>query len=329
MDPETLDLLTASLEHVLTEDSGRSLVERLDDLGWDDVVAEDEVTALRLLFEMKGRTLSSDDVLGPRLSSRLADALGTAELADARLIFPESLHPDALSSRVDGDELHVAGIMLEVPARDAQVVTLVSDDNGANLATFSTNGQVTCSAVGGMDPNLGLVRIEGSVPARGATPWGALRSRDAWDAAVAFGRWMLAAELVGIGRHVVTHAAEYAGERHQYGRAIGSFQAVQHRLASAWASVLGASSVVEEAAASRSPWVAKVAKASAGRAVEDACTQAQQVYGAIGFTWEHGFHRYLRRNYVLDRLLGDWRTLEYEIGAQLQSAREVPRIGAL
>ena len=77
------------------------------------------------------------------------------------------------------------------------------------------------------------------------------------------------------------------------------------------------------------PATAKVAKALAGRAVEDACTQAQQCYGAIGFTWEHEFHRYLRRTYVLDWLFGGWRTLEREIGARLLDTRVVPRIGAL
>src|SRR5438067_1339598 len=80
---------------------------------------------------------------------------------------------------------------------------------------------------------------------------------------------------------------------------------------------------------SGSPWVAKVAKAAAGRAAEFACTQAQQTYGAIGFTWEHGFHRYLRRAYVLDWLLGDWRALEFEIGDALRMTGEVPRIGVL
>ncbi len=53
------------------------------------------------------------------------------------------------------------------------------------------------------------------------------------------------------------------------------------------------------------------------------------MYGAIGFTWDHEFHRYLRRTYILDWLLGDWRTLEFELGSRLQASGEVPRIGAL
>jgi alkylation response protein AidB-like acyl-CoA dehydrogenase len=74
---------------------------------------------------------------------------------------------------------------------------------------------------------------------------------------------------------------------------------------------------------------ATVAKALAGRAAETACTQAQQSYGAIGFTWEHDLHRYLRRAYVLDWMLGDWRTLEREIGTELIATGVVPRIGGV
>jgi len=53
------------------------------------------------------------------------------------------------------------------------------------------------------------------------------------------------------------------------------------------------------------------------------------VYGAIGFTWEHQLHRGLRRGFLLDALLGDWRRLEIEIGADLERSGTVPRIGAL
>ena len=49
-------------------------------------------------------------------------------------------------------------------------------------------------------------------------------------------------------------------------------------------------------------------------------------YRDAAFTWEHEFHRYLRRTYVLDRLLGDWRTLEREIGATLMAGGSDPVI---
>ena len=333
-----LEMLEASLERILTEDSDRSLIGRLDELGWDEVMADDAPAALQSLFTIKGRTLSSADALGPRLAETLSDTLGESGLRGAAVVLPVSLHPEQCSARVDGGEFEVRGILLAGPDGDNPIVAPVAGNTaggdgvkggGLRLAAVARDGSLTCHAVHGLDPDMGLRSVDARVPSADVTWFDGPSATDAWDAAVAHGRWLLAAELLGVGCHVVESAVAYAGERKQYGRAIGSFQAVQHRLAGAHASVVGASGVMREAASSGSPWVAKVAKALAGRAAEEACTQAQQTYGAIGFTWEHEFHRYLRRTYLLDRLLGDWRTLEHEIGLQLQATREVPRIGRL
>jgi alkylation response protein AidB-like acyl-CoA dehydrogenase len=150
-----------------------------------------------------------------------------------------------------------------------------------------------------------------------------------WIALQSHGRWLVACELVGIGRHVIAAAVEYTKERVQYGKPIGVFQALQHRLASAHAMVVGAGHLATEAGLDGTAWTATVAKCMAGQAAEFACTQAQQCYGAIGFTFEHEFPGYLRRMYKLDRMFGDWRTLEHEIGRELQATGIVPRIGSL
>lgn len=330
MDRETRELLRSSLAHVLTQTSDLPLGARLAELGWDDVLADDAPAALQLLFETRGRTLSDADALGPVLASAIADALDAPELAAATVVLPATLHPERLSSAVAGTRLIVDGVALTAPSPDAPaVVPAVSDDGMVQLAVI--DGGVAAgwssSAVDGFDPAAGLVRVAADESCTACIDGD--KATAAWDAATAAGRWTLGAELVGLGHHVLAAAVEYAGQREQYGRPIGTFQAVQHRLASAYAAVVGVSSVVAEAAATGSPWIALVTKALAGRAAEDACTQAQQVYGAIGFTWEHEFHRYLRRTYTLDRLLGDWRTLEFEIGTRLQTTGDIPRIGTL
>jgi alkylation response protein AidB-like acyl-CoA dehydrogenase len=204
----------------------------------------------------------------------------------------------------------------------------VGEAPAIGLAIVATDGLVYHPAGAVGDPP-GLSRVTGTLDAGTATWIDWVEGGAAWDAAVVVGRWAVAAELVGIGRQVIAEAVTYTGQRVQYGRPIGTFQALQHRIASAYTSIVGASQVVAEAASSGSPWAALVGKALAGHAAEDCCTQAQQAYGAIGFTWEHPFHRYLRRTYLLDRLFGDWRTLEFEIGTTLQQAREAPRIGTL
>lgn len=315
LDADMLDMLRTSLRHVLTEESDRSLAERLAELGWDDVVADDTATALQTLFEIKGDTLSNADALGPNLARALADLTGDASLAAATFTLPSPFGP----SVIEGDALRVDAVAMS-QLGDQPVIYPVGD----RLAICPPVG-VTGQLIGGTDETLGLIHLTGTIPTSSA----AWVEGDAWSRLVDRGRWLLACELVGIGRHVIATAVEYTKGRVQYGKPIGVFQALQHRLASAHSMVVGAGHLATEAGVAGDGWSAMVAKCMAGQTAEFACTQAQQCYGAIGFTWEHEFHRYLRRTYVLDQLLGDWRTLEHEIGTQLQATGTVPRIGDL
>jgi hypothetical protein len=313
MDQSTRDLLRASLGAVLAGDDPTSITKELAELGWAEVVADDPVEATLLLFEVRGDVLSSADSLGPLLADRIGGDVVAVAL-------PAGLDPARLSSTIVGDDLDVDGVVLGDPGAGAVAVpvdgrvAMVMDDH------------LSIAPVDGVDGGLGFRRVRGSVPVAELV-WTEGDGR--WEAAMATGRWAVAAELVGVSRRVVADAVAYTIERKQYGRAIGSFQAVQHRLASAHASTIGASHVVAEAAASGRPWDALVAKCLAGRAAEESCTQAQQAYGAIGFTWEHPFHRSLRRTYALDRLLGGWRDLEVEIGRRLRTTGDVPKLGSL
>jgi hypothetical protein len=331
VDVETRDLLSSSLQQMMAEESDRPLAQRLMDLGWDEVLADDAPTALRTLFEVKGETLSSGDVLGPLLAQAVTDGAGMSSLTDSSLLLPSSFDPGRLSSQVAGDELVIEGVLLARPGPDATIVVPVDGAGRIRLAVVRAKEakEMAWTEAAGTDRDLGLVRTVGRTGASAATWIDGEQATAGWDAGITLGRWSLAAELVGLARHVVAEAVAYTGERKQYGRPIGSFQALQHRLAAAYASMIGASQLVAEAASSGSSWVALVAKAMAGHAAEDCCTQAQQAYGAIGFTWEHPFHRSLRRMYMLDRLFGGWRQLEFEIGIHLQQASGVPRIGTL
>jgi hypothetical protein len=329
MDLDTLTMLRSSLEHVLTEDNARPLSQRLDELGWDEVLADDAPAALGVLFDVKGRTLSNADALGPLMAGELSRGLGDNRVARAGILLPTTLDPDGPTSVQSSAGLAVDGVALSRPAAGASAIVPVMDAFSSNVSLVLTSvaANATVDAVANTDPDLGLVRMRFAAPV--VHTFDGTEANAAWQSAVALGRWTVAAELVGITRHVIDAVAAYTGERKQYGKAIGTFQALQHRLASAHALAVGAADVVAEAAATGSAWDAMVAKALAGRAAEFACTQAQQCYGAIGFTWEHEFHRYLRRMYQLDRLLGDYRSLESQIGRQLLKQRTVPKIGAL
>ena len=111
----------------------------------------------------------------------------------------------------------------------------------------------------------------------------------------------LAAEQAGGARRCLETSTDYARVRHQFGRPIGSFQAVKHKCADMLVQVELAEAASREAArladedAPDFPVAAAVAHACCSRAYMFAATENIQVHGGIGFTWEHPAHLYFRR----------------------------------
>ncbi len=131
-------------------------------------------------------------------------------------------------------------------------------------------------------------------------------------AAAALDRGALAsaAELCGAGERLVELAASYAGQRHQFGRPIGAFQAVKHLLATVKVKLEYARPALQRAAWSvahgapgRSAHVS-MAKLLAGEAALQAARAALQVHGAIGYTWEQDLHIWMRRAWSLETAWG-------------------------
>ena len=146
-------------------------------------------------------------------------------------------------------------------------------------------------------------------------------ARARWAEAMAAGRIALAHQMIASAHTLLGMATEYARARTQFGVPISSFQAVKHLLAETLVTISAADATVLAAAAARHSTAAAVAKATAARAASVAGRNCLQVFGGIGFTTEHEFHRYFRRNLVLARLLGDGRTLERELGEQIRTGR--------
>jgi alkylation response protein AidB-like acyl-CoA dehydrogenase len=120
-----------------------------------------------------------------------------------------------------------------------------------------------------------------------------------------------AAVLIGLADRMITMAADYAKERQQFGRAIGSFQAVKHLLANARVKLEFARPATYRAAlslATAQPSVshdASMAKAMASDAADLAARVALQVHGAIGYTWECDLHFFMKRTWALSKAWGD------------------------
>ncbi|MFE9972183.1 acyl-CoA dehydrogenase family protein [Streptomyces hirsutus] len=120
----------------------------------------------------------------------------------------------------------------------------------------------------------------------------------------------LAAEQVGAAERCLELTVAYARERVQFGRSIGSFQAVKHRLADAYVLVesarsaaLGAAFAADEdpAALERA---AAVAKSVCSEAFSAVAGETIQLHGGIGITWEHDAHRYFKRAHGAGELFG-------------------------
>ncbi|WP_099022374.1 acyl-CoA dehydrogenase IpdE2 [Mycolicibacterium palauense] len=115
---------------------------------------------------------------------------------------------------------------------------------------------------------------------------------------------LLAAEQVGAATRCLELTVEYTKERVQFGRPIGSFQALKHRMADLYVTVQTAGAVVDEALESPSPTTAALALFTASEAFTDVAAEAIQMHGGIAITWEHDIQLYFKRAHGSSQLLG-------------------------
>src|SRR6202000_1847384 len=120
------------------------------------------------------------------------------------------------------------------------------------------------------------------------------------------------ADLVGVARGAHAVACDYAKIREQYGKQIGSYQAIAHLLAESLALIEGSVSVLRHAAwggdelePAQAIRAAQIAKVYCARATRTVCETAVQVHGGIGNTWECIVHVYLRRALLSSQWFGD------------------------
>jgi acyl-CoA dehydrogenase len=124
---------------------------------------------------------------------------------------------------------------------------------------------------------------------------------DTWDPQCIrlLGAALRAAQMAGAIESVLEMTVRYAGERRQFGRSIGSFQAVQQLLASMATQTAAASAAADLAAeavgSNLDAWAIAVAKSRVGEAASAVAAGAHQIHGALGFTREYGLHKLTRR----------------------------------
>ncbi|HZV50627.1 MAG TPA: acyl-CoA dehydrogenase [Candidatus Dormibacteraeota bacterium] len=226
----------------------------------------------------------------------------------------------ALAARRSAGTWRLDGVKLFVPdAAVADHVVVAARSGGAGeegITLFLVSGRppgMTVAPLEGLDLTRRWyeVRFEGvelpeeRVLGEVDRGWGPLARALEWAAAG------LCAEMVGGSQRVLEMSVEYAKTRHQFGKPIGIYQAVSHKLAdmlleteSARSATYYAAWAVDADAPDRSLAVS-MAKAYTSDAYRRATGNGIQVHGGIGFTWEHDLHLYFRRAKAAEVMLGD------------------------
>ena len=212
----------------------------------------------------------------------------------------------------DGDAVRISGVkwyVLDGHTADLVLVVARTDDGIGLFAVAADAAGLTREPMATMDATRKMARLTlDNVPAQ---PIGS--QTDGWqivEQALRFGAVMLAAENVGGAQRCLDMAADYARERIQFGRPIGSFQAVKHKLANLLIEVEQAKSAsyfaAREAASGGADLAlaASLAKAYTGDAFFHTAADNIQIHGGIGFTWEHPAHLYFKRAKTNQLLLG-------------------------
>jgi alkylation response protein AidB-like acyl-CoA dehydrogenase len=263
----------ASLWTLLCEQVGAAALVVPEDLGG----AGGELADAAVVMYELGRALVPTPLLGTTL----------AELA---LLAADEPDTDALEGLAEGAK--IGTVVLDpgyvVNGGIADVVIGADGDRLTRWTTFNAH------PLHAMDLTRPLARVEaGETTDIGADPGLA-------DLAAL----LLAAEQVGAATRCLELTVEYTKDRVQFGRPIGSFQALKHRMADLYVKVQSAKAVVDEAIGDPSPTSAALARFSASEAFSAVAAEAVQMHGGIAITWEHDIQLYFKRAHGSAQLLG-------------------------
>ena len=215
--------------------------------------------------------------------------LGTT-LAELALLAADDPDAEALGALAEGAS--IGALVLDpdyvVNGDIADIVIATNDGKLDRWTAFSTESLPT------MDPTRRLARVT----PQSTAPLGA----DPGVADVA--AILLAAEQIGAATRCLELTVEYTKERVQFGRAIGSFQALKHRMADLYVAVQAARAMVNDALDAPSATSAALARVAATEAFSTVAAEGIQLHGGIAITWEHDMQLYFKRAHGSSQLLG-------------------------
>jgi alkylation response protein AidB-like acyl-CoA dehydrogenase len=289
------------------------------------------VAELAVVFEEMGRALlcspffatvalatqavlaSGDDAAAEQFVPGFVDGSTTATLIlNGRL---DAWDPAAVTLRAerDGPVYRVHGAApLVIDGHTADVVLAAANtDAGIALLAVRAGSKGLCrTLLAGLDRTRKVARVEfDGAQAELIGPDGGAENFLARTSDLAI--VALTAEQVGAAQRCLDMAVDYAKNRIQFGRAIGSFQAIKHRCADMLVHVEGARSATSHAADTADsgdradlPTAASVAKMVCSEAFLQVALDNMRIHGGIGFTWEHDAHLYVRRAKATQLIFG-------------------------
>lgn len=261
-----------SLWRLLCEQVGAAALVIPEELGG----AGGELADAAIVVQELGRALVPSPLLGTTL----------AELALLAAAKPD---PQALTELAQGSAI---GALVLDP-------DYVVNGDIADIVVAATSGQLTrwtrfsAQPVATMDPTRRLARLQSEeteplCPDPGIADTAAI---------------LLAAEQIGAAERCLQLTVEYAKSRVQFGRPIGSFQALKHRMADLYVTIAAARAVVADACHAPTPTNAATARLAASEALSTAAAEGIQLHGGIAITWEHDMHLYFKRAHGSAQLL--------------------------
>jgi alkylation response protein AidB-like acyl-CoA dehydrogenase len=256
---------------------------------------------LVLVLEETGRYALAEPVIGT-VAVAVPLLVGLAESGERKLA-------ESWLGRIAAGEAIVAvGHDRSPLVSDAHIADLLLLPHGDEIHAVDP-GEVGLTAQRSNDQSRRLFAVDWA-PSDGTRVASGQAGRKLVDAAFDRGVLACAAQQLGVGCQLIDMGALYATQRKQFGVAIGSFQAVKHRLANAKVQVEYARSLVYRAAHSVARALptravdVSMAKAAAGEAATSAGKESLQVHGAIGYTYEQDLHVWMKRAWSLDLSYG-------------------------
>jgi alkylation response protein AidB-like acyl-CoA dehydrogenase len=313
----------------------RALWKTVVDLGWTELAAPDAgdygPVEMAVVLEECGAAIAPIPLLssvGLAAGALRASGLDSV-LADIAGGVVATLAVHSKGSRLPGAPMTLRGGRLRgravaVPnlSRAELIVTLARSDNSvmAAVARCGSASGVTVLMRESTDPAQPVADVEIDAEPLATAP---VQLESALTAPLV----AAAADLVGVASAALQRSVEHAKTRRQFGTPIGAFQGIKHALADNHVGLERARSLTYAAAARLgdpnadppgdpgASWTAAaLAKAAAGEAAANCARTAVQVHGALGQTWEHDIHLYLRHAWQGAALLGDSRALYHEVG---------------